>query len=99
LKNSTISLIESDSHVMAHALRHCRGGCIALPPSDAEVVARYNELARSTSVGLNFYVEELARRRSERTNGTMAKLTYAIAGMTLVIAILIVVTTWTVLTK
>jgi hypothetical protein len=67
--------------------------------TDAEVVARYNEIARTTGEGLNYYVEELARRRSERTNATITKLTYAIAGMTALIAVLTLITTWAVLAK
>ena len=49
-----------------------------------ELVHQYDEQARHTCVGINYYADELNRRQSEKTNKVMAKCTVAITIMTAV---------------
>ena len=50
--------------------------------SDDELIRQYDKIAKSTCVGLNFYTEEIARRRNEKSNQLMIRLTQWITGMT-----------------
>jgi hypothetical protein len=59
--------------------------------SDDELIRNHDMLARNTSVGVNYYLDELARRESARQQATMIRLTWAIAAMTLVVTIATIV--------
>jgi hypothetical protein len=50
--------------------------------SDDDLIRQYDEQARHTVVGLNYYTEEIARRRNENSNKLMIKLTRQITFMT-----------------
>lgn len=51
---------------------------------DEELIRQYDKIAESTCVGLNYYTEEIARRRNEKSNKLMIRLTLWIAIMTAV---------------
>ena len=51
---------------------------------DDELISQYDKIAESTSVGLNYYTEEIARRRNEKSNKLMIRLTLWITIMTAV---------------
>ena len=55
--------------------------------SDKELIEQYDKQASSTCVGLNYYTEEIARRRNEKSNKLMVNLTIAITVMTAVMLI------------
>ena len=69
------------SHPMAESLAELR----AL--SDDEVVERYDKQARTTVVGLNFWMEELNRRYQQRQTDSMLRLTKWITLMTVIVTI------------
>ena len=48
-------------------------------------------LAENTVAGVNYYLDEIARRENKRQQETMIRLTWAIAGMTLVVTIATIV--------
>ena len=50
--------------------------------SDEDLIRQYDKIAESTSVGLNYYTEEIARRRNEKSNKLMIRLTLWITIMT-----------------
>lgn len=50
--------------------------------TDDELIEKYDEKASSTSVGLNYYTEELNRRSNENTNKIMVRCTIWITIMT-----------------
>jgi len=50
--------------------------------TDAELIALYDKAAGNTIVGINYYAEELSRRRIEKSNKLMIKLTKWITIMT-----------------
>jgi hypothetical protein len=50
--------------------------------SDDDLIRLYDEKAEHTGVGLNYYTEEIARRRNEYSNKLMVKLTRQITLMT-----------------
>lgn len=52
--------------------------------SDKELIEKYDKTAENTAVGLNYFTEELARRRAEKSNDIMIKLTKWITYMTAV---------------
>ncbi|ACV22782.1 hypothetical protein Shel_17630 [Slackia heliotrinireducens DSM 20476] len=52
--------------------------------SDEELIARHDNHARTTSVGVSYYLDELARRESGRINESMLKCTKWITAMTTV---------------
>lgn len=52
--------------------------------TDEELIMLYDKTATNTSVGLDYYTEELARRRTEKSNELMVKLTKWITVMTAV---------------
>ncbi|WP_312702236.1 hypothetical protein [Sedimentibacter sp.] len=52
--------------------------------SDEELIHQYDKIAESTCVGLNYYTEEIARRRNEKSNKLMIHLTLWITIMTAV---------------
>ena len=60
--------------------------------SDSELRATYNEVAENTSVGLEWYREELRRREAKRQADRLTLLTWIIAGLTLVNAIFVIYT-------
>lgn len=49
---------------------------------DDELIHQYDKIADSTCVGLNYYTEEIARRRNDKTNKLMIRLTLWITIMT-----------------
>ena len=55
--------------------------------SDDEVVERYDKQARTTVVGLNFWMEELNRRYQQRQTDSMLRLTKWITLMTVIVTI------------
>lgn len=55
--------------------------------TDEELIIQYDKKASSTSVGLNYYTEEIARRRNEKSNKLMVNLTIAITVMTAVMLV------------
>lgn len=62
--------------------------------TDAELKAQYNEIATNTSVGLEWYREELRSRHLDRSERTLRRLTWftallAVANVVLVAATLI----------
>lgn len=52
--------------------------------SDAELIERYNEHAQHTIVGIDYYMEEIQRRETEKSNRIMVNCTKAITYMTAV---------------
>jgi hypothetical protein len=50
--------------------------------SDEELFKQYDQVAQHTSVGLDYYTEEIARRRSEKSDRLMLRLTIFIAILT-----------------
>ncbi len=52
--------------------------------TDEELIKYYDDAANHTVVGLNYYKEELERRRMEKSNNLMIRLTKWIATMTAV---------------
>lgn len=59
--------------------------------SDEKLIESYDEIAKHTSVGLNYYTEEIARRRTEKSDKLMIRLTIAITAMTFVMLIATIV--------
>lgn len=59
--------------------------------SDDELVEKYDNTANHTSVGLNYYAEELNRRSNEKTNDVMIKCTKWITAMTFIMMIATIV--------
>lgn len=55
--------------------------------NDEQLIERYDESAKHTSVGLNYYTEELNRRSNEKTNKIMIRCTIWITIMTVVMLI------------
>jgi hypothetical protein len=55
--------------------------------SDAELIAGHDHLAGSTVVGVNYYLNELARRDQDRQTQTMLRYTRWITLMTGVIVV------------
>lgn len=49
---------------------------------DEELIRQYDKIAESTCVGLDYYTEEIARRRNEKSNKLMIRLTLWITIMT-----------------
>lgn len=59
--------------------------------SDDELIDRFDESAQRTSVGVVFYREELRAREAARQTETITRLTWWIAGMTLVVTVATIV--------
>ena len=59
--------------------------------TDDVLIRDHDVLAESTVVGVDYYLDELARRESARQQARMIKLTYAIAVMTLIVTIATIV--------
>jgi len=70
---------------MARSIRELRSA------SEKELIQEHDELAEHTLPGVDYYLNELARRESARQQATMIRLTYAIAAMTLVVTIATIV--------
>jgi hypothetical protein len=60
--------------------------------TDADLRATYNDVARNTSVGLEWYREELRRREAKSQAARLTHLTWIIAVLTLVNAIFVIYT-------
>ena len=52
--------------------------------TDEELIELYDKTAKNTAVGLGYYTEELARRRTEKSDKLMLRCTVWIAIMTAV---------------
>lgn len=52
--------------------------------SEEDLIESYDQLARTTAVGISFYQDELHRRQLERQNRLMIRLTWVIAALTAV---------------
>jgi hypothetical protein len=59
--------------------------------SDDELIRRHDQQAMNTVVGIDYYLNELARRDTARQTATIRRLTWTIFAFTVVIA---VVTVW-----
>ena len=59
--------------------------------TDDELIKRYDEQAKKTSVGTNYYRDELNRRSQDRQTKAMIKLTKWIGFMTAVVTVATVV--------
>ena len=55
--------------------------------SDADLVALYDDVAKNTQVGLQFYLDELVRRSTERSSAAMENLTKTAAQLATVSAV------------
>ena len=56
--------------------------------SDEELMALHDADAQSTQVGINYYLEELARRRAARQGDAVENMTASIERLTKLIAVL-----------
>jgi hypothetical protein len=54
--------------------------------TDEQLVETYDSIAKHTGVGTQFYLDELVRRQSERTNFKLIALTDQIRMLTLAVA-------------
>jgi CHASE3 domain sensor protein len=61
--------------------------------SDAELIATHDALARNTSVGINYYLDEIERRERERAAKESQKLARAAFVVSIVGTILSVIAT------
>jgi hypothetical protein len=52
--------------------------------TDEELVAQHDQLAASTSVGISYYLAEIERRRSDRQQQQMLRLTWVVTVLTVV---------------
>jgi hypothetical protein len=68
--------------LMAETLADLRG------MSEDELIAKHDEMARTMTTGLYFYVDELARRETARQTQAIVSLTRVMTGLTVVIALL-----------
>lgn len=59
--------------------------------TDEELIKKYDDVAESTQIGLNYYTEELARRRNEKSNKLMLNYTRWIVIMTAVMLLCTIV--------
>lgn len=62
--------------------------------TEEQLVQAHDQVAQSTMVSINYYLEELARRRGERQATVLTRLTWAIAALTLILAIVAAVDVW-----
>jgi low affinity Fe/Cu permease len=56
--------------------------------TDEELIASYDESAPNTFVGIDFYLGELARRRTEHSEQRIEALTERVKSLTVVITVL-----------
>lgn len=61
---------------------------------DAELIERHDAEAENTVVGVNYYLDELARRESKRQLNTVGRLTWVIAFLTAVNVVLVAISVW-----
>lgn len=59
--------------------------------TDEEIIQKYDEHASHTSVGINYYADELNRRYTEKSNRVMVRCTVAITIMTAVMLLATIV--------
>jgi hypothetical protein len=74
--------VRINTHRMSYPLQELRAA------SDAELIERHDRLAQNTSVGVNYYLEELARRESYRQGERVRELTQTVVNLTWIIAAL-----------
>ena len=67
---------------MSHSVEELR----SLPRD--ELITRHDAVATPTSVGVNYYLEELARRDAAEQTAEMVRLTRRVARLTMVITVL-----------
>jgi hypothetical protein len=66
---------------------------------DEELIHQYDKISESTCVGLNYYTEEIARRRNEKSNKLMIRLTLWITIMTAIMLLSTIVNVVLVIVK
>ena len=59
--------------------------------SDADLILRHDELAKSTQVGTNHYLQEIYRRDQNRVAEAMLSYTRGITAMTVIITVATVI--------
>jgi hypothetical protein len=57
---------------------------------DDDLIEKHDELAQHTTVSVNYYLDELARRDNQRATDAMVRLTYVIAALTFVNVVAII---------
>lgn len=67
---------------MAHSISELR------TLSEKQLIEEHDELARSTIVGTNHYLAELARRDQQKTNAELLQHSRAMTRMTIMITVL-----------
>lgn len=55
--------------------------------SNDELIKNHDELAKQTVVGTRHYLNELYRRDTDRATRTIVRLTWSIAGMTVIVTL------------
>jgi len=55
--------------------------------TDEQLIAAHDEAALHVTEGVDYYLQELARRESRRQTAIIVRLTWAIFALTLVVAI------------
>ena len=75
---------------MAHPLRELRS------LTDDELIARHDHAAESTTTGVSYYLNELARRETDRATRSMLLCTYAITLMSFVMMVAALISAWAV---
>lgn len=65
--------------------------------TDAELADRYNRLTSHHSLGPEFYVAELDRRRIDRQTATIRRLTWVVTAATVLSTISAAISAWAVL--
>lgn len=56
--------------------------------SDEQLITSHDHLAKNTSLGLSYYLDELRRRATDRQTERMVELTAVIEGLTRVVTVL-----------
>jgi hypothetical protein len=59
--------------------------------SDEELVEQHDKLAATTSVGISYYLDEIERRRIERQQQQMLRLTWVVTVLTVVNVVAVIV--------
>ena len=59
--------------------------------SDDELIQEHDEVAKGSMVGVNYYLDELARREQDRATNAMLKYTRWITIMTIIMTIATIV--------
>lgn len=65
--------------------------------SDEDLIREHNRLAKDTFVGINYFLEELARRRTERQTSTIRRLSWGVFILTTIITVMTGLSLWAIL--